>query len=206
MKKFALLAAVAAVSASSHALVFDFGLVYTGATPGGTDPWLTVTIDDIAPDTVNMQIQHNAGSAAGQFITNVYFNLDPFINPISISNEVNGNKRNGFSLSNNGVNGAAGNLFDMVISFNSSNSGGGVNRLKPGETWSANLTGTGLTANTFMAINNKGNFAGAHLQGIAGGLSSHITTSNPPPVVPEPASMAALGLGVASLIRRRKTR
>lgn len=182
----------------AHALTFDLNLVYTGATPGGVAPWMTITITDVAADTVNMSISHNASSAANQFISDVYFNLDPFVGSMSISNEVNANKRNGaIAFSNNGINGAAGNQFDMNVKFVTSNSGGGVNRLKPGETWSADLMAAGLSANSFNAVNNMGNYVGAHVQGIAGGLSGHVTT-------PEPGTWAAIGLGALALLRKRK--
>lgn len=190
-----------AASTASHALVFNLDTIYTGATPGGSPPWVTVTITDIGVDMVNLRVDHNASSAAGQFVSNLYLNLDPFIGSMTISNEVNANKRDGaIALSLNGINGAAGNQFDMGISFETSNAGGGVNRLKPGEFWSADLTAVGLSSANFNAVNNNGLYNGAHMQGIAGGLSGHITT------VPEPGSIAALGLGALALLRRRARR
>lgn len=196
--KISTILGVAACSVAGHALVFNLDGVYTGATPGGTAPWATVTITDVAANKVNLRIDHNATSAAGQFITSLYLNIDPFVGGITLSNEMNSNKRSG-AIQNvlNGVNGAAGNNFDLGVDFETSNSGGGVNRLKPGEFWSADLTGTGLSAASFNAVNNKGNYVGSHMQGINGNLSGHIT------VVPEPASLAALGLGAFALLRRR---
>lgn len=183
----------------AEALTLDLGIVYTGSTPGGTAPWVTVTINDITANTVNVRVDHNASSATGQFVSDVYLNLNPFVSPIVLSNEINANKRNGvISLSNNGVNGAAGNNFDLGISFKTSNAQSGVNRLKPGEFWSADFSGTGLSAASFFAANNRGNFVGAHVQGISGGLSGHITA------VPEPATLTALALGAAAVLRRRR--
>lgn len=203
-KSALILAAVATVAfsaSSASAVTFNLSSVYTGATPGGTAPWVTVNITDVAANKVNISVSHNATSVAGQFISDLYLNLNPFVASVTVSNEVNANKRNGaIGLSLDGINGAAGNVFDMNISFVTSNSGGGVNRLKPGEVWSADLTGAGLAASNFLALNNKGNEVGAHLQGIPGGLSSHITT------VPEPGTIAALGLGAVALIRRRKSK
>jgi len=192
---------VVALPAASQALIFDLTTTYTGATPQGTAPWGTVTISDVAANTVNVRFDHNAGSASGQFLTSLYLNLNPFVGSITTANEVNSNKRNGtIDVNVDGVHGAAGNLFDIGISFNTSNSGGGVNRLKPGEFWSIDLIGSGLTAASFNAANNKGNYVGAHMQGIPGGLSGHLTA------VPEPASMAALGLGLAGILRARRRR
>jgi hypothetical protein len=189
--------------AASHAsaLTFNLDTVYTGFSPGGTAPWLTITITDVAADTVNVRVDHNSSSASGQFISSVYLNLNPFVGSITLSNEFNSNKRDGdIELAENGVNGAAGNLFDLGIEFKTTASGGGANRLKPGEFWSADFTGAGLSSSSFADVNNNGLDSGAHLQGIAGGLSSHITTSDP---VPEPASMAALAIGAVALLRRR---
>lgn len=201
MKNFTKVLALGAImscAAASQALVFALGITYTGATPGGVAPWVTITITDVAANTVNVRVDHNATSLAPQFVRDVYLNLTPFVSPITISNEVNANKRAGFSIANNAINGAAGNLYDMNISFTSSNSNGGANRLNSGEFWSADLTGTGLSSANFNAVTNNGLFAGAHVQGIAGGQSGHVT------VVPEPATMAALGIGVAALIRRKR--
>lgn len=193
--------AVVLVPASAEALVFDLSTIYTGSTPQGTGPWAKITLTDVAANTVNLRFDHNASSVTGQFLTSLYLNLDPFVGSITTSNEVNANKRNGsIDLVQNGVHGAAGNLFDLGVSFNTANSGGGVNRLKPGEFWSIDLIGTGLSSASFNAVNNKGHYVGAHMQGIPGGLSGHITA------VPEPATMAALGLGLAGMIRARRKR
>lgn len=203
MKKTVIITALTVVGAvSAQAITFNLSNVYTGATPGGSAPWITVNITDVATDTVNIAVTHNATSAVGQFVASLYLNLDPFISSATISNEVNANKRNGaITFANNGVNGAAGNQFDMGISFVTSNSGGGVNRLKPNETWSADLTATGLNAGNFTSLTNNGLPIGAHIQGIVGTIGSgHVTT------VPEPGTVAALGLGALVLLRRRKSK
>jgi hypothetical protein len=171
--------------------------VYTGTTPGGTAPWVTITITDVVANQVNVRVDHNAGSAAGQFVTNVYLNFSSSIGSIGLSGEVNGNKRNSFTRGNDAVNGAAGNVFDMAISFNSSNSNGGINRLKPAEFWSGNLTAAGLSASSFNETSNLGLLAGAHVQGIGGVNSGHVT-------VPEPASLTMLGIAALGFLRRRQ--
>jgi len=200
----AVLGATALVAGSQAALVFNLNTTYTGTAPAGTAPWARLTVTNVAANKVNVKFEHLSTSAESRFITSLYLNLSPFISNLAIvsGTEVNGNKRDGFTVSNNGVNGAAGNNFDVGVGFKTSNSGGGVNRLKQGEFWSADLTGTGLSALTFATANNKGNFIGAHIQGLNGGQSGHITTTGQP--VPEPASLAALGMGAVALLRRRK--
>lgn len=200
MKKLLFVAGMAVVSSAafSATVVFNLNSLYTGTTPSGTAPWVTITIADIAANKVNVKIDHNATSVAGQFVSNVYLNMDPFVSGITISNEVNANKRNGFGTALNGVNGAAGHNFDMEINFQTSNSGGGIDRLKPGEFWSGDLTGTGLAANNFLSVDNFGMFAGAQVQGIPGNQSGHIAA------VPEPATMFGLAMGVAAIAARRR--
>lgn len=184
-------------AASAQAVTFNLNTTYTGPTPGGAAPWLTVTITDVAANKVNVNVAHNATSAAGQFFSDVFLNLDPFVGGITVSNEVNAAKRSGLTTSLNGINGGGGTTWDMNIAFVTSNAGGGVNRLKPGEFWSGDLTGAGLSEASFMGLNNMGFQIGAHIQGLPNGQSAHITT-------PEPGTIAALGLGAVVLLRRRK--
>ncbi len=200
MKKIAITAGLAAIGtfALPATVTFNLNSIYTGATPNGTAPWVTITIDDIAANKVNVRVDHNATSVAPQFVSKVWLNVSPFVSDITISNEVNANKRDGFSLSNNNVNGGGGHVFDMELSFVTSNSGGGVNRLKPGEFWSGDMTGTGLTATNFLDVSNNGLLAGAQIQGIDGVNSGHVG------IVPEPATMTALALGIGAIAARRK--
>ena len=100
----------------------------------------------------------------------------------------------------------AGLNFDLRQQFQTSNSGGGVNRLKPGESISFTLTGAGVDANDFLstAVPNGGNrndvFAMIHLQGLPNGQSVKLGS------VPEPASLVAIGLGLAAIIRKRRSK
>lgn len=192
---------MAIAATHAHALVFNLNVVYTGATPGGSGPWAKITITDVATNKVNVRVDHLLTDVTeDRFISNVYLNLDPFVaGPPVISNEVNSNKRNGavaFSL--NGIAGAAGNNFDVRVPFQTSGSGGGVNRLKQGEFWSADLTATGLAAAKFNAVSDNGLFAGAHIQALTNSPGSgHITT-------PEPGTWAAVGLGALAICRRKR--
>ncbi|HRJ26841.1 MAG TPA: PEP-CTERM sorting domain-containing protein [Fimbriimonadaceae bacterium] len=189
-------------AAASQALVLQLDTVYTGTTPVGPAPWITVTITDVALNTINLRVDHNVGGPSNQYLADLFLNLNPFVASATLSNEVNSNKRAGapvFAL--NGVNGAAGNQFDLGIAFEQSNSGGGVNRLKPGEFWSADFTATGLSTANFLDVSNQGLYAGAHIRGIQNQFSGHVGTNT---VVPEPGTMAALALGGLALHRKRR--
>lgn len=200
-KYFAFAASIALVGltnvASAAVYSYDFGTIVSGSAPSGS-AWATLTISDNGPDNVLIRLDHNATSAAGQFITDLWFNLAPFTS-VSQSNEAPANKFNGFAASQDGV-GSAGVSFDLNQSFKTSNAGGGADRLKPGEFVTFELSGSGLNAADFNSLS-QGNgeyYAMIHLQGIPGGQSVKLAP------VPEPATMGVLGIGLAVLARRRK--
>ncbi len=190
----------AALSAQSSIFTFNFNTIVTGSTPSGSSI-ATMTVADSGANQVLITLNHNTTSAAGQFITELWFNISPYQSPVQ-TNQSPANKFNGgLVASQNGV-GSAGVDFDLQQSFQTSNAGGGVNRLKPGEAISFNLSGTGLDAADFVSLS-QGNrtdvYAMIHLQGIPGGQSVKLGS-----VVPEPASLAALSLGAFALIRRKR--
>jgi len=190
---------LAAAVAPSYALFFDFNILVTGDLPGGTPPWATLSIADSGPDTVDMTFTHSATSAAPQFITELLLNIEPFapnLNLIESSPKIVG-----WQFNENGIHDASG-KFDMQVDFETSNSGGGVNRLKPGESVTFQVTGTGLDANDFNAFSEGDlNVLGmVHIQGINGEGSGKVAA------VPEPASILAWisAFGVLAARRRMK--
>lgn len=188
-----------AIAANAAVYSFNFDVLVTGDPYGGTNV-ATLTIADSGANQVLVTLDHNATSSAGQFITDLWFNLNPFIVPTQTNQSPSNKFNGGIVAALNGV-GSAGINFDLEQAFQTSNAGGGVNRLKPGESISFNLSGAGLDAGDFVS-KSTGNrtdlYAMIHLQGIANGLSAKIGA------VPEPATMAVLGLGIVPLLRRRK--
>jgi hypothetical protein len=205
MKWAAFLAFVAPVTAmQAHADVsFDFGVVLTGDTPVGSTPWANVSIVDSGADTVTVTVTNLTDPADGQFLTALYLNIDPFVD-VTASNFVGGDI---FNPDNTVLDGedafhTANYTFDLFANFDTSNSGG--TRFNGGDSVSFDLSGDGLSSASFLVASSKDGspdtFGMIHIQGIPGDGegSSKIGT------VPEPASMAVLGLGALALARRRR--
>lgn len=187
--------------AQAATFIFNFGTLVTGDPPSGSNI-ATMTISDTVANSVLVTLSHNASSATGQFITDLYFNLNPYVTVVP-SAETPPNKFDSFSQGNGSV-GTAGYDFDLRQQFQTSNSGGGVNRLKPGESVTFVLTGGGVDAADFLSFATPPNgglnnvYAMIHLQGIPGGGSAKIAA------VPEPATFAAFGIGALGLLLRRR--
>lgn len=201
-KLFALAGLGILSSFASAAVTFDFSIVYTGADPGGDAPWATLVIENSGVDEVTLTLTHNSTSAADQFLTELNLNIDNLPGDLAESNV--DSKITGIDWGLDAFN-DAGQQFDLRVNFETSNSGGGVNRVKPGDSVSFTLSGSGLDEldfDVFSVPSGDGEPVKGlvHIQGIEGEFSSKVAP------VPEPASMAALGLGALALIRRRRNK
>jgi hypothetical protein len=176
------LAVLAQAPASS--ITFLFNTVHSGATPGGTAPWATMTMSDITGG-VQISLTNSATNPPGQFIgqlnllftlqpTGSNFSSDPYVQSISLDNFTD-----------------AGLGFNVKVAFKKPAS----QRLLPGGTSTFQLFGVSTT--NFVGANNS---AMVHIQAI-------------PPlddsgkiIAPEPGSLIAIGTGLVSLLglRRRK--
>lgn len=197
-----ILGVVAALTpiAQATTLVFNYGSVYSGDTPMGTAPWMTVTLNDFAANTVDMKIDHNLTSGAGQFVSEVLFNLSP--NTTINSTTAIAGKTATFSSATVGSFNDAGTTFDFDVKLNTSNSGGGAMRLLPGESLTLRLSGTGLNVAKFNDFSVGGTPVRtmAHIQNTGGQYGSSKVTEG----VPEPATMTVLAAAALAAARRRR--
>lgn len=207
LKSAGLLSLIFVGGASAHAVVIlNFDTLVTGTIPGGSPPWATLSIANGGTDSVNMTLTHNASSAAGQFIGDLWLNMSPFpSNPAIIESSP---KIEGANFSNNGITNA-GLTFDMRVDFETSGSNGGINRLKPGQSVSWQITGGGLTEDAFRSVagNSTNVFGMIHMQGIddddddrTGGDDDSAKIA----AVPEPSSMIGLAIATVALIGRKR--
>lgn len=196
---------VGAHKAHAAIVTFNYDTIISGDPPGGTSI-ATLTITDTGANMVHMRLDHNASSANGQFITDLYFNLNPFVT-MTQTNQNPSAKFNGGLAQGLNSQSTAGLNFDALQQFQTTNSGGGAKRLKPGEFIEFDISGTGINATDFISTaipqggQRKDVLSMIHLQGIEGDKSVKLGA-----VVPEPASLAAMGLGLAAFLRRRRAR
>ncbi|HXH61305.1 MAG TPA: PEP-CTERM sorting domain-containing protein [Fimbriimonadaceae bacterium] len=206
MKKFLIpalvgLGAIFSITSASAALTFEFNTVVTGGVPNGPTPWATLTLEDVAANTVSFSMTNTTNNSTpdGSFIRELELNIDPFVTNLGM--QYSAPEITGFIFSQDGVN-DAGAMFDYSVDFVTANN---PNRFTPGKTVTWTVTGDGLTASNFFGQFSAGNNSYesmVHINGIPpDNISAKITNTNP---VPEPATFAALGLGLAALLKRRR--
>jgi hypothetical protein len=185
---------------SAHAsIVFQFNTVIAGAPQGGPT-FATLTIEDSGVDTVTLTLAHTADPnvAGGQAIMSLLLNVDPYIGGINVTSA--DSKFEGFSASQNGQN-DSGASFDLQLNFDIAPP---TDRFLAGDSAVMTATGSGLTENSFDALSagNQQWQGMIHFISIPpDGNSAKVVTGEP---VPEPATILALGLGLAALIKRRR--
>lgn len=211
MKKLGFLIGLGAlaVASSLHAAIitYDMAIEFSGATaPAGAGPWMRFTIADTAPDTVSVKID-NIGLVGTEFVSGAYLNLNPALNPASLNFslpvQVGSFALPSIDKAVNAYKADGDGFFDIRFNFANANS----QRFGVGESVTYTVTGiSGLNATDFdfLSVNgppDKNGFpAAAHVLsiGLDGEDSGWVT------VVPEPASMSLLALGMLPLLRRRR--
>lgn len=198
--RLAFLASLCVAPLAAHALTFNFSLVVAGGTPDGPAPWATLVITDSGVDTVDFSLTNNAPGSSSQFITEVDLNIDPYPSSFTSFAVISDPDSlvTGMSLGQDTINGLAGENFDFEVDFKKAGSGP---RFTSGKTVTWQLAGAGLTAAAFDTLSVNGNDpkkALLHIQGLADGSSSKLSP------VPEPTTLALLGLGLFGIARRRR--
>lgn len=184
-----------AVAPSAFGVVFNLGTGINGDLPDGSAPYATITIVNAGVDAVTVTMDNNA--PIENFIVRVALNLSSNIDVAFAY--VSGNVAD---LTTDGPNHSTGHpsmqagLFDVVFGYPTS--GSDPNRFNGGEDSVYTLTGTGLDETDFLSLSTEGWMAAARFQGISNDGSGTVGH------LPEPATMAALGLGAVAMLRRRR--
>jgi hypothetical protein len=193
--------ALAIPALSGADVSWQFNTLVTGDDPGTSTPWATLDCTDIsggAQFTLSFSADANVGSFLSQLDLN--FNGD-------MPSDIN------FSSSDASVLGAsfgsfvdAGSSYDIMVMFDTSNGIGG-DRITPGESVTFSIMGTDVDCADFDVLSQPvgdgaGYLALLHIQGV--GIDNQGSSKVAPGTVPEPASMAALGLGALGLLARRR--
>ena len=85
-----------AAGARAGSFFFQYTNVYAGTKPEGSPAWINSLISDVSPGTVQLKISAS-GLASGEFLSAMFFNLDPNLNPAKLTfNYVSGS--GGFTL------------------------------------------------------------------------------------------------------------
>ena len=186
---------------SSADVSWQFNTLVTGDNPGTSTPWATLDCTDIAGGA-QFTLTYSGDATVGSFLSQLDLNFNG-----DMPNDIS------FSSSDASVLGAsfgsfvdAGSSYDVMVMFDTSNGNGG-DRITPGESVTFNIMGTGVDCEDFHVLSspqgdNQGYLALLHIQGL--GPNNEGSAKVAPGAVPEPASMAALGMGALGLLARRR--
>jgi hypothetical protein len=212
-----------AKSSAASGITYQFDNEFSSGTPpAGPGPWITASIQNISPGTVQLTIANN-GLLGSEFVSGFYLNLNTNFSPLNLSISYisssgtflipsvgSGTIERGtdsFKADGDGK-------YDVLFDF-STVSG---STFGAGESVTYQISGiAGLTADDFVYLSapNGGHgpfYAAAHVQGIGsdGALSGWVEPSlgAQPILVPEPSSAAllVLSLGFLGFVRRSKIR
>lgn len=154
--------------------------------------------------TVNLTMEVFSGLDAGGYVNDWAFNIQPAYKIGTVASVMSSTQATTIDFNNKNSNknfgGADGGDFDLGFYFKNANPG----QLAVGSTSVYKISGadsSSLLADYFNARNDKGLYSAVHVQGYgAGAFYSGTTTEppviNPPAEIPEPGTVALLGLGL----------
>jgi hypothetical protein len=182
--------------------------VFSGTGPVGNQPWVEITfLQQTASSvkvTVDVPAQPVADPLQSEFLSQVYLNLDPSLNPSLISiTQDSGIAFTSWAVSEDAYKADGDGSYDIDIEYPTANSG----RLTTGTSSSFTITydSSPLSVSSFDYKSTSGGGAGtcyaaAHVQGIPpGDASGWVGSPSGPSPVPEPSTFVLL-LGGVSLI------
>jgi hypothetical protein len=202
-----LVAGLAPSNTHASGFVYNFVDAFSGTSPSASTAWTTATFEDVAPGTVSLTIS-NSGLTANEYVSGLYFNLDPTKSPMSLQfNFVSGTAGVTLPVVTTGVNferADGDGYYDVLFSFATAASG----RFNANDYFVYTITGIpGLTTADFIYLSapagGVGPFlAAGHVQSIGtNALSGWIAPTETTPLVPIPEpSTAALLLAAAGII------
>jgi PEP-CTERM motif len=196
MKKIYPVLALLSAAAASQAITFNFVNLQSGSNvPSGQIA--TLSIVNTVANTVKFTLTANWNPTvygSSVFLRSVKFNNSGA--SLSAGTYLSGNPIASFG--NGGTDASL--SFDNDVNFPTANGSG---RFFLGESSSWTYTRAGLTASNFLAP------MMVHIQGLTipgADTSAKFTAVQSPEAVPEPATMAVLGLGLVPMLRRRLKR
>lgn len=206
----ALLLAISSMSMSAaHAdIIYYFTKTgfYNGTVIADPNTFASATFKTFSTNNVTLTMKVLPGLDSGAYVNEWAFNLNSSTTSLTPT-FVGGTAAETIKFGNNSVKnfgGNAGGDFDLLFSFDTRNPG----QLAVNGTSTYSLTGTGLTESSFSAVNDKGLYSAVKVQGY--GASSEYQSGNPtghpvpPASIPEPTTIALLGMGVLGFTLSRR--
>ena len=195
----------------AQAYTYNFTGVFSGVTPSGTGPWVDATFQNTTGGvllTIN-----NAALSSGEFVSDLYFNLNPAAGNVNNLTFTLENSSAGVSAplvdtGNDSFKADGDGKYDILLQFSS----GKARQFGAGDSMTFLISGiAGLTAADFEQESAPSGgaspyYAAAEIQGCPAG--NGVCWSDPcdgpvPLPVPEPAPLAVMAVSFAALLGRR---
>jgi hypothetical protein len=186
------------VSLKADTLTFNPRFLFSGTSPTGSQPWLTATFSSDTPGTVTLTMS-SSFKDPGEFVTEWDFNLNPALDPASLSIIYNSGPSASVSKGTNAFLADGDGYFDIRFLFPTDPQ---ESRLKGTSTSVYTIIGDSITASSFdyLSYINGGEgvyHTGAYIQGIPSGVGSGWIGNSVR--VPEPGILILLGLSLTAI-------